>query len=143
LIRIITPIIAGLVYGFVAASLWSLYSKISPVDGWLIEAIASEGYDRLYGLADLMHGSLVHVVFAVPIVFLLARARLLTGWIGVGAASVAAFIASSVGPDWTSTLAEGVGFWLDAASVAIGPVLAFAAIRALRPANGRLSPVVQ
>ena len=130
--KFVTPIAAGLVYGLLAGKFWDLYNAASPVDGWLIEGVASEGYGTVYALTDRMHTALVHVLFASPLIGGLVYAGYLQSWGYVLAASAAALLAATLGPGWSSPLLEDYGFWLDSATVAAGPLLATVAARALK-----------
>lgn len=132
MIRFLVTIPVGVVYVYLAMTIWSVYGSNNAVNAWLIEVLASEGYPTVYALARIIHQVVVNALIAIPFVVLLILLRNRNGLGCIAAFSLAAVLVAFWSVSWSVAQLEDPRLWLDAAVLAVSPSLALLGIRALR-----------
>ena len=110
--------------------MFGFYTDHSPVNAWLIELLVSDGHPMLYRVARTIHELIVNILIAAPFAATLISVERLNAWICAVAASIAAVVFINWGAVSLPVL-ENAGFWVDSATTAFCPILAFAGFRAL------------
>ena len=122
----------GVLYAWIAIIFWRFYAVNSPMNGWLIDVFAVNGYRTLYRVAIGIHDVVVNIVVAAPFAALLMVRSSLNNWICAAVAGMTAVVFANWGTNWSVPLLTNVGFLFGLAMTLLSLPIAFAGIRAIR-----------
>lgn len=129
-------VIGGL-YHLITVNFWGSYVVTTPVNQWLLDTLARQGYPAAYRIGVSVHDLIVNFFLALPVAATFLVFKSLNNWRSVATAAISAIIVgySDVGWEALLQLLSSWRFWLGLAMAAFSLPLAFAGIHLARPSG--------
>lgn len=129
---LVASFLIGAIYSWAAERFWGFYASNSPLNDWLLEAVAARGQGTLYRATMSVHDILVNVVFAIPFAALFVAFARLNRWRNLAVAALTAVVVAYSGTRSSVLLLSRFSFWLGLALTFASLPLAFEGLRLAR-----------